>query len=47
MDINTVIEVEKLKKKYKLGYNGGGTHSGEIQNRIASMRGKVDPNSII
>lgn len=47
MDIDTVIEVDNLKKKYKLGTIGGGTLRGEIQSRIALMRGKEDPNSII
>lgn len=47
MDIDTVIEVRNIKKKYKLGTIGGGTLRGEIQSRIALMRGKEDPNSII
>lgn len=47
MDIDTVIEVDNLKKKYKLGTIGGGTLRGEIQSRIALMRGREDPNSII
>lgn len=47
MDIDTVIEIENLKKRYKLGTIGGGTLRGEIQSRLALMRGKEDPNSII
>lgn len=47
MDVNTVIEVENLKKKYKLGTIGGGTLRGEIQSRIALKLGKEDPNAKI
>lgn len=47
MDSNTVIEINNIKKKYKLGTIGGGTLRGEIQSRIALLRGKDDPNAMI
>lgn len=47
MDNNTVIEINNVSKKYKLGTIGGGTLRGEIQSKIARKRGKEDPNSII
>ncbi len=47
MDSNTVIEIKDVKKKYKLGTIGGGTLRGEIQSRLALMRGKEDPNAMI
>lgn len=47
MDKDNVIEFINVKKKYKLGSIGGGTLRGEIQSRIARLRGKEDPNTII
>lgn len=43
----TVIKIENLKKKYKLGVIGGGTLTGDLQSWWARIRGKEDPNSII
>lgn len=43
----TVIEVEHVKKKYKLGEIGGGTLRGDLQSWWARMRHKEDPNLMI
>ena len=41
---DTVIKIENLKKRYKLGTIGGGTLSADIQSWWAKKRGKEDPN---
>ena len=41
----TVIKIENLKKKYRLGTIGGGTLSADLQSWWAKKRGKEDPNS--
>lgn len=38
------IKVDHVSKEYKLGAIGGATLKGEIQSKIAKMRGKEDPN---
>ncbi len=43
----TVIKIQGLKKKYRLGAIGGGTLSGDIQSWWARKRGKDDPNTQI
>lgn len=43
----TVIKIENLKKKYRLGAIGGGTLEADIQSWWARKRGKEDPNSLI
>lgn len=40
----TMIKIENLKKKYKLGAIGGTTLTAEIQSWWAKKRGKDDPN---
>lgn len=40
----TVIKIENLKKKYRLGAIGGGTLEADIQSWWAKKRGKEDPN---
>ena len=40
----TVIKIENLKKKYRLGTIGGGTLTADIQSWWAKVRGKEDPN---
>ena len=42
-----VIQVNGLKKKYKLGQIGGGTLTADLQSWWARIRGKEDPNLII
>ncbi|MDY6008165.1 MAG: ATP-binding cassette domain-containing protein, partial [Gemmiger sp.] len=42
-----VIEIEGLKKQYKLGQIGGGTLTHDLQSWWARVRGKEDPNTII
>jgi lipopolysaccharide transport system ATP-binding protein len=42
---NTVIEVENLSKKYRLGTIGTGTLSSDLNRWWASVRGKEDPYS--
>lgn len=44
---DTVIKIEHLSKKYKLGTIGSGTLKGDIASWWARKRGKEDPNSII
>ena len=39
-----VIQVEGLKKQYKLGQIGGGTLTADLQSWWARIRGKEDPN---
>ncbi|HAP22262.1 MAG TPA: ABC transporter ATP-binding protein [Lachnospiraceae bacterium] len=43
----TMIQIDNLKKKYKLGTIGGGTLRGEITAKIAKKRGKENPNGIV
>ena len=43
----TILKVEHLSKKYRLGVLGRGTLKADLQTRIAKMRGREDPNSII
>ncbi len=43
----TVIKVENVKKKYRLGTIGGGTLSADLQSWWARKRGKEDPNTQI
>lgn len=40
----TVIEIENLKKRYKLGLIGSGTLAEDLQSWWARRRGKEDPN---
>ncbi len=40
----TVIKIENLKKRYKLGSIGGGTLSADLQSWWAKKTGKDDPN---
>ena len=42
-----VIQIEGLKKQYKLGQIGGGTLTHDLQSWWARVRGKEDPNTII
>lgn len=42
-----MIEIEHVSKEYRLGSFGGRTLNAEIQSKIARLRGKEDPNSII
>ena len=44
---DTVIEIDNLKKKYRLGAIGGGTLTADLQSWWARVRGKEDPNSKI
>lgn len=41
---DTVIKIENLKKKYKLGLIGGGTLTADLQSWWAKVRKKEDPN---
>lgn len=41
---DVAIQIEGLKKRYRLGVIGGGTLQGDIQSWWARMRGKEDPN---
>lgn len=43
----TVIKIENLKKKYRLGAIGGGTLTADLQSWWARVRGKEDPNTMI
>lgn len=43
----TVIKIENLKKKYRLGAIGGGTLTADLQSWWAKKRGKEDPNTKI
>ena len=40
----TVIKIDNLKKKYRLGTIGGATLNAELQSWWARKRGKEDPN---
>ena len=42
-----MIDIQNVKKEYRLGVIGGGTLKGDLQSWWARKRGKVDPNSII
>lgn len=42
-----MIKIDKVSKEYRLGTIGGTTLRGEIQSKIARMRGREDPNSKI
>lgn len=44
---DVVIEIENLKKQYRLGSIGGGTLSADLQSWWAKIRGKEDPNSLV
>ncbi len=41
------IQIQGLKKRYKLGQIGGGTLTGDLQSWWARVRGKEDPNTKI
>lgn len=41
---DVAIQIEGMKKRYRLGVIGGGTLQGDIQSWWASIRGKEDPN---
>ena len=41
---DVAIQIEGLKKRYRLGVIGGGTLQGDIQSWWARIRGKDDPN---
>lgn len=43
----TVIKIENLKKRYRLGAIGGGTLAADLQSWWAERRGKEDPNTKI
>lgn len=43
----TIIKIENVSKKYRLGVLGRGTLKADLQSRIAKMRGLEDPNSKI
>lgn len=43
----TVIKIENVYKKYRLGAIGGGTLAGDLQSWWAKIRGKEDPNTKI
>lgn len=43
----TVIKIENLKKRYRLGTIGGGTLTADLQSWWARVRGKEDPNTMI
>ncbi len=43
----TVIKIENVKKKYRLGTIGGGTLTADIQSWWARKKGKEDPNTKI
>lgn len=44
---NTIIEVKHVVKEYQLGAIGGKTLKSEIQSRMARLRKKEDPNSLV
>ena len=45
--VGNVIEIENVKKQYRLGTIGGGTLKGDLQSWWARVRHKEDPNSRI
>lgn len=42
-----MIDIQNVKKEYRLGAIGGGTLKGDLQSWWARKRGKADPNSMI
>lgn len=42
-----MVQVENVKKQYRLGQIGGGTLRGDLQSWWARKRGKEDPNTLI
>jgi len=42
-----MIDIQNVKKEYRLGAIGGGTLKGDLQSWWAKKRGKIDPNSMI
>ena len=42
-----MIDIQDIKKEYRLGAIGGGTLKGDLQSWWARKRGKTDPNSMI
>jgi len=42
-----VIQVENLRKSYRLGAIGGGTLRGDVSRWLAKLRGQEDPNSTV
>lgn len=42
-----MIDIQNVKKEYRLGAIGGGTLKGDLQSWWARKRGKPDPNSMI
>ena len=47
MDKDVAIQINNVKKQYRLGQIGGGTLQGELQSWWARKRGKEDPNAKI
>ncbi len=47
MDNSNVIEIDNVKKQYRLGTIGGGTLRGDLQSWWARVRHKEDPNSMV
>ncbi len=47
MENNNVIEIDNVKKQYRLGTIGGGTLRGDLQSWWARLRHKEDPNSMV
>lgn len=47
MNDNCVIQIENIKKEYKLGVIGSGTLRNDLQSWYAKKRGKDDPNQRI
>lgn len=43
----TIIQIENLKKQYRLGAIGGGSLKGDLQSWWAKKKGKEDPNAKI
>ena len=44
---NTIISVEHISKEFQLGVIGSTTLKRELQSKIARLRGKEDPNTLI
>ena len=42
-----IIDIQNVKKEYRLGMIGGGTLKGDLQSWWAKMRGKADPNTVV
>ena len=42
-----MIDIQNVKKEYRLGAIGGGTLKGDLQSWWARKRGKADPNALI